>query len=200
MKSYKLIGLTGPTGAGKSTLCNILLENEAVRIIDADKLARQATEKESTCTAALKAVFGEDIEDENGSIIRSKLAQRAFASKENTQLLNSIVHPWVFLKAFELIKKYGKEGAKYIFFDAPVLFESNADSVCDAVVCVVASQSVRLKRIIKRDGITAEQARLRISAQHSEEFYEEKSDYIIRGDRDLNYLRQEAEKLLLLIN
>ena len=196
MRKYKLIGLTGPTGAGKSTFCNILKENNDVKIIDTDKISRQATVKDGGCYATLCAVFGEEIKDENKEINRQKLANIAFATKENTQKLNDIVHPWVFLKTYEMIKKYSEQNAKYIFIDAPVLIESNANYICDEVVSVLCPLEIRIKRIMKRDNISKENAIIRIKAQQEDEFYIKNSDYIIDGSLTELKTREEGEKLI----
>ena len=86
------IGLTGKTGAGKSTVASYLKE-KGCYIIDGDIIARQITEKGSDVLPMLQKAFGDDILDEKGCLIRKLLAERAFSSKENTALLNSITHP-----------------------------------------------------------------------------------------------------------
>ena len=128
--------------------------------------------------------FGSDIINPDGSLNRALLAERAFSSKDNTKDLGALVHPFVLIEMlFELKKISG-----YAVFDAPQLFESGIDSVCDIIVSVVADKDVRLKRIVSRDGISEKQAEQRISAQLSEEFFRAESDYIIENntDGDLN--------------
>ena len=87
-----IIGLTGKTGAGKSTV-SARLREKGCYIIDGDIIARQITEKGSDILPLLQKAFGNDILDENDELIRKRLAERAFSSKENTALLNSITHP-----------------------------------------------------------------------------------------------------------
>ncbi len=200
MRKYKIIGLTGPTGSGKSIIGEFLKENEVVKIIDTDEIAREATKNKSACAVSLNAVFGGDLLDENGDIIRMKLASRAFSTKEDTKLLNDIVHPWVFLKVFEKINEYKEQNVKYIFIDAPVLIESNGNAMCDIVVSVLADEETRINRVIKRDNITLSQAKLRINAQNNDEFYVRNSDYVIYNDKDLESIKNKSLELINFLN
>ncbi len=196
MRNYKIIGLTGPTGAGKSSVAKILSKYKDIKIIDTDVIARQATNKGSSCYYTLGAVFGREIYNDNGEINRQKLAEVAFSTEDNRKKLNDIVHPWVFLKTFEYIKKYSEEKAKYIFIDAPVLIESNANYICDYVLTVLCPLEIRIDRIIKRDSISKKMALQRINAQNDDEFYKEKSDFIINANSTLEDLENKVEKLI----
>lgn len=194
MKS-KIIGLTGPTGSGKSTAAKIL-KNLGCAVIDADEIARNALTKGTTCVNQLAIAFGKDILDKDGNVIRSALAKKAFSNKQNTQLLNSITHPWVFLQTLKLAKDYQNIGYKYIVFDAPVLFESNADIMCSTIISVIAAKETRINRITIRDNITREQALQRMSVQQTDEFYINNSDYIINGEKDITQLEQQLKEIL----
>lgn len=191
MRNFVILGLTGPTGAGKSTFCTHLVQN-GFFLIDADKLAREALLPGSSCVSQLRLVFGEDIQGQDGQINRGLLASRAFSSSENTQLLNDITHPWIFLRSLKLIKEKINEGERLFVFDAPVLFESNSDLMCDLIACVMVDRETRLSRIMSRDKISREAAQLRLSAQHSDSFYTSQSDFIIDGMGDEEYLSDMA--------
>lgn len=191
MRDFVIVGLTGPTGAGKSTVSQVMREN-GWTIIDADALSREAVVPGSPCVTQLCSVFGEDIRTPGGGIDRKLLAKRAFSSREKTKLLNSIVHPWVFLRTLELVNEYRKQRAAHFVFDAPLLFESNADVMCDYVISVIAPESVRIERIMRRDFLTEEQARLRLSAQYDDNFYITRSDRVIDGSQPLEMVLHEA--------
>ena len=177
--SIPVYGLTGQTGAGKGYVGEILA-NLGMSIIDTDLVARQAV-RNSEVINLLKAEFGEDIVVD-GALDRAKLARRAFADKMKTQALNSITHPEITKLTAELIHKAESDGAKAAVIDAPVLFESPLAAVCDKIICVTAPEETRLARIMERDGISREDAILRMKAQKDEEYYKSKSDIVIVND------------------
>lgn len=170
-----IIGLTGQTGAGKSTVSNILKEN-GFCIIDCDKVAREVTVNNKELLSNLAACFGKEIIYSDGSLNRKALANLAFSSKEKTELLNSVIHP-VILE--EIKSRINNNKCKYIILDAPTLFESGAACLCDKIISVIANEDIRLERILKRDNISENEAKLRISAQGNDEFYISRSDAVI---------------------
>lgn len=194
MKKYKIVGLTGQSGAGKSTVAGFI-ESESVCVISADLLVKQIYSSNAACVRSLAAAFGSDIIDSNGVIIRPSLAKIAFSSKENTQLLNSLVHPFVIAEFLKECKNAADNGAKIIVFDAPQLFESNADVFCDVIISVVADANIRTERICRRDGISYEQAQMRINAQLDEQFFKENSDYVIDNNSDIEYVRMQVKEI-----
>ena len=199
MKKCRILGLTGQSGAGKSTVAEFLEQN-GFYVISADLLVKKIYNSGTPCLKTIAAVFGEDIISDNGTPDRKLLAKRAFSSKENTALLSSIVHPFVTAELFTQIKKAAESGATTVVYDAPQLFESNADVICDEIISVTAEKSVRLERICKRDNISKENALMRMNAQLDEEFFRENSDYIIENNSDLSSLNVQLEGLLKQIN
>lgn len=195
MKKCRIIGLTGQSGAGKSTVAGFLEQN-GFKVINADLLVRKIYESGSPCLKTIAAVFGEDIITDNGTPDRKLLAKRAFSSKQNIALLSSIVHPFVTAELFAEIKKTAESGVTTIVYDAPQLFESNADVICDEIISVTAEKSVRLERICKRDNISKENALMRMNAQLDEEFFRENSDYIIENNSDISSLNIQLEGLI----
>lgn len=194
MKKYKIIGLTGQSGAGKSTVAGFI-ESESVCVISADVLVKQIYDSNEVCVRSLAAAFGGDILDGSGMINRRLLAQRAFSSKENTRLLNSLVHPFVIAEFLKECKNAADNGVEMVVFDASQLFESNADVICDMVVSVTADAQARVERICKRDGISPEQAQMRINAQLDEQFFKENSDYIIDNNGDIANVRMRVNEI-----
>ncbi len=90
----KIIGLTGQTGAGKSTAAKFMSELSCA-VIDADSVSRRTAQKDSPCLKRLAQEFGGDIINKDGSCNRRLLAQRAFSSDENTERLYSVTHPYI---------------------------------------------------------------------------------------------------------
>ncbi len=185
-------GLTGQTGAGKGYVGEIL-SDFGINVIDTDSVARRAAEAPEVIKG-LKVEFGEDI-FEGGKLNRKELARRAFADKEKTLALNRVTHPEITRLTVELIHKAEESGAKASVIDAPVLFESPLAVLCDKIICVTAPESVRLERIMSRDGISREDALARIKAQRSEEYYKSKSDTLIENDGETD-IADTVKKLL----
>ena len=195
MRDFVIVGLTGATGSGKSTVSGFFKENGFV-IIDADKIARKALLPESSCLKQVCGAFGKDILNPDGTLDRKRLAKKAFSSKENAQLLNDITHPWIFLQVMKMCRENIDSGNKKIVFDAPLLFESRSEIMCDCVVSVTAPKEVRMQRLLKRDGLTREQLEKRMSVQQSDEFYIAKSDFVIDGSKSLEEIKSEVEFLI----
>ena len=174
------LGLTGKTGAGKTTVAAYLKE-KGCYIIDGDVIARQITEKGSEVLPILQEAFGENILDEKGELIRKKLAERAFSSKENTALLNSITHPVIKQRCYKEMQKAEALGYKTAIIDAAALLDSDCKDLCQKIIVVTAPEDIRLERILSRDGITKQQAMTRIKAQKDDEYYFSHADIIIRN-------------------
>ena len=193
-KAMKVIGLTGQTGAGKSTVARALW-NYGFYHIDADTVAKEVIDQNEDVKKALVAEFG-DVLSDDGKVNRSKLAKAAFKDIQSTEKLNEITDPAITEEIHSIIKVKQSEGYRGVILDAIALFESGEDSVCDLTVSVIAPEDIRLKRIMKRDKLSEESALLRIRAQKDQDYFTEKSDYIIR-----NYPPYDLqEELLPIIN
>ena len=184
-----VIGLTGPTGSGKSSAAK-LCEKHGIKLVDCDKIARKATEKGSGALKDLSEVFGMDILNGDGSLNRKVLAVKAFSTKENTELLNKTIFP--FIKELVL----NEIDSDRVLLDAPTLFESGINSICFKTVAVLADTDIRLKRIINRDDLTETEARIRMSAGKSDNFYNENADYIIYNNSDEQTFLENFENVL----
>lgn len=186
-----IIGLTGPTGAGKSTVSRRLREL-GFYIADGDEIARQVVEPGEPLLRALAEAFGEDILTD-GRLNRRELARRAFSDAARLQTLNDIMHPAIEQRMFDSIAAH--PDCRGAVIDAAALIESGIYKRCDLLAVVTAPLSVRLQRIMTRDNISEADARVRIGAQHEESFYTDKADVVLR-----NYppyaLDEEIGKLL----
>lgn len=174
-----VIGLTGPTGAGKSSVTDIAV-NLGFKVIDCDKLARVAVNKGSRGLAALRNAFGDDVITPEGILDRARLAQIAFSEEKKTELLNKTLLPFI----CELVDE--QIDTEYVLLDAPTLFESGMNSICKQTVAVLAPVEIRLKRIMERDKITVEAALLRINAGKPDEFYIKKADKVFYNNGELS--------------
>lgn len=174
----KIIGLTGLTGAGKSTVAQKLMAYGCYHI-DADKVAREVINNNENVKNKLKERFGDDVINADGTTNRPLLASRAFADTESTNALNAITHPAVTEEIQSIIKDMDEVGYRGVIIDAIALFESGEDRLCDFTVAVIAPKDIRLERIMKRDNITEEKALERINAQKDEKFFTEKADFVL---------------------
>lgn len=174
-----VIGLTGPTGSGKSSVSKVA-EGFGFQVIDCDKTARKVTEKGTDCLKALVSVFGEDILLPDGSLNRKALALKAFKDKQSTDLLNKTILPYI---ADIVIKQSENQDT---LLDAPTLFESGINEICNKTVAVLADKDIRLKRIIARDNLTLKEAETRINAGKDEKFFKENADYVLYNNGDEN--------------
>lgn len=188
----KVYGLTGKTGAGKSTVAE-KLEKMGFCVIDGDKIARSITEKGKPAISMLANEFGCDIIEDDGSLNRKLLASRAFKDRESTAKLNAITHPIIKAEFGKELRKAEAEGFSFAVIDAAALLESSCKDLCEKIIVVTAPEEIRLSRILLRDGITKEQALIRINAQFPDEYYNEKADILIR-----NYPPYEKEIELIL--
>lgn len=192
----KIIGLTGPTGSGKSTVAKLALEN-GFAVIDCDKVAREVVESDSDCLLELCGAFGNDIMSPDGKLDRKKLASKAFATPEGTARLNEITLPKIAFKITEKIKTLKTNGETAVLLDAPTLFESGMDAVCDSVIAVLCPENIRRDRIIARDLLSSAQANVRLSASKPDEFYKSKTQHIVYNDGDYKTFLNKALKTIL---
>ncbi len=194
MKNKMIVGLTGQSGAGKSTVAGFLAEN-GLKIINADMLVAEIYSSGSPCLKTIASCFGNDIIID-GVLNRKILAERAFSSKENTKLLSSIVHPFVTAEFCKAAKTFFASGENIVVYDAPQLFESNFDVACRLIVSVVCSRQTRIQRICARDSITEKEALMRINAQLHEDFFKENSDIILENNGTKQELLQASAQLI----
>ena len=184
-----VVGLTGPTGAGKSSITEVA-KNLGFKVIDCDALARVAVEKGSDGLADIVKVFGGGVLNSDGTLNRKELAALAFSSSEKTELLNQTLLPHI----VKLIKS--QIDVPLVLLDAPTLFESGADSLCNEVIVVLCDKKTRKKRIMERDGIDESAAELRIKSGKDDNFYIERSNNIVYNDCELSVLNLKIQKLL----
>jgi len=157
-----IIGLTGGIATGKSQSSKIFKELGCY-IIDADKLSRTLTTKDSRCLKEIVGAFGTDVLKDDGTLNRKKLGQIVFNNKQSKIELERIIHPHIIRRTNEIIAK--KYNTTDIIVDAPLLFEVGLDRICDKVIVIYAKYHLQLARFMKRDNISKEEAIKRIALQ-----------------------------------
>lgn len=197
MRKAIVIGLTGQTGAGKTTVAEGL-RHFGYQVIKADEIARLVTDRGSPTLDKLAKVFGKDILKEDGTLDRALLAERAFATPEDTMLLNSITHPEIGRLIEKKINGAFFDGYEGVILDASQLFESGINERCALVVSVVAPAELRKKRIMERDGISEEKALQRMNAQLPEEYFRTHSNFVVENTGSLDDLKLQLRQLAAL--
>lgn len=193
VKTDKIIlGLTGQSGAGKSTVGKILEEKGAC-VIDCDRLARLVVEPGKPALSEITQMFGERVLHPDGTMNRQKVASIVFHDADALHILNRITHKYI---EEEVDRTISSCSNRVVVIDAPVLFESGMEQKCVKTICVLAERETRVARIMKRDGLTREKAEERIFAQHDDSFYIERCDYVIYNNGDGTNLEPAVTSVL----
>ncbi len=168
----RIIGVTGGTGGGKTTVTKIM-KSLGAQICDADVIARAVVEPGRP---ALSEIAAEWNVVSGGVLDRKALAKIVFNDEAELHKLNGIVHKYV----IEEIKSEIEKCREDIFvIDAIALFESGLAEICDVTVAVIADQAIRCARIMARDNLTEQEAMMRINAQKSDDFYIQNANFVI---------------------
>ena len=160
----KIIGITGRSGCGKSSVTKFLAA-QGYPCIDADRIARKVLQKGSPCLPVLQERFGSDILDEQGGLRRRLLADRAFATPEGTRFLTETTQPEILRQIESRLERAAASGAPFTFVDGAVIVGTPFEARCDHLLLVTAPYESSVQRICARDGITPEMARRRLDAQ-----------------------------------
>lgn len=190
-----VIGLTGPTGAGKGEVAAIF-ENYGIPVINADRVYHELIAPPSSCLQELVETFGKTILLPDGSLNRRALGDIVFHNPNARERLNAVTHRYVMEEVQTRMERFRREGIPVAVFDAPQLFEAGAQKACTAVISVLADPKLRLERIVARDSITVEAAVRRILAQKSDEFFKTHSDYIIENSGSIELLAPQIRRIL----
>jgi dephospho-CoA kinase len=192
-----IIGLTGSIATGKSQSSKIF-KLLGCYIIDADKLSRTLTVKGSKCLADIVKIFGKDILKPNGELNRKKLGLIVFSDKQAKTELEKIIHPHIIKKTNEVIAK--KHKTTDIIVDAPLLFEVGLDRVCDKVIVIYAKYHLQLKRLMKRDNLSKQEAEKRIALQMPIEEKMKLADITIDNSGTLSELKRNIKFIYKALN
>lgn len=177
------------SGAGKTTVSEVF-KDCGYEVINCDTVARQVTEKGTACLREIGENF-EGVINPDGTLDRKKLGAVVFSDREKLGKLNGIIYPYITYKVIKMIENTDNN---YILLDAPTLFESGIDYICDGVVSVVCDRELSVKRIMARDNISQKAAESRLSSQYDKDFYIGKSSFCIENNGTADSLIKKAEE------
>lgn len=193
-----IVGLTGSIATGKSTVADIFEELGAYRI-DTDRLARLVVEPLQPAWEAITRFFGTGVLDASGSLDRKKLADIIFAEPEKREILNKLTHPAVRTLLREELARARESGAGIVLVEVPLLYEAGFDSEVDYVIVVKTTEKTQLSRLLSREDLSEEAARLRIEAQMPLQEKVARADYLIDNDGPPAKTREQVEKVWQLL-
>lgn len=176
----KIWGLCGQSGAGKTTALNTLLSLGAT-VCNCDRVSREVMRGGTPCADEVVSAFGKEILFD-GEIDRRTLGKIVFFDKEKLATLTKITHRYIKAEVMRRIESAKENGEALFVIDAPLLFESGLDKICDLTVAIVASREKRLERIMARDKIDLELAEKRLSSQLDEDELNRLANEVIVND------------------
>ena len=174
-----IIGITGGTGCGKTTLLNLIREQGGL-VLDCDAIYHELLQTDKNMLSAIGARFPGALE--GGSLNRKKLGAIVFADDAALLDLNRITHSAVKQEVLRRLEAKPVLAA----IDAIALFEGGLAELCDLTVAVTAPAEDRVRRLMQRDGISEEYARSRIAAQHEESWYRQRCTYVLENNATID--------------
>ena len=174
-----IIGITGGTGCGKTTLLHEIRKLGGL-VLDCDAIYHELLQTDKAMLAAIETRFPGVVKD--GNLNRKKLGAIVFADAQALLDLNAITHTAVKQEVLRRLKAEPPLAA----IDAIGLFEGDLAELCDVTVAVTAPVEDRIRRLMQRDGISEEYARSRINAQHNEDWFRQRCDYVLENDGSLD--------------
>ena len=190
----KIIGITGNSGSGKSTISKLISKNYEAKIIDADKIAKEMTKNNGEYLQAIRQAFGNDV-IKNNELDRKKLADIVFLNRAEKEKLDGLTFEYVVEEIKKELEANQNLDYQYIILDVPLLFESKLDKLCDYTIGVIAPKTEKIKRICKRDKLSKEKALQRLNSQPNDEFFTKNCNTVINNEN-----KEETIKMMNEIN
>ncbi|AFV12006.1 dephospho-CoA kinase CoaE [Thermacetogenium phaeum DSM 12270] len=191
----RVIGLTGGIASGKS-LVSAYLRELGAQIIDADEIARRVVQPGGPVLREIVAEFGDAVLNADGTLNRKELGRIVFSDPAKLDRLNRIIHPQILAEIKMLLNKHRKSGSERIaVLDAPLLYEVGGEGLVDEVWVVDVDYPTQLKRLMRRDNLSEEDARRRIAAQIPLEEKVRRADRVIDNRSTPEDTRRQVRRL-----
>ena len=189
---FKVIGVTGGVGSGKSLVMQILKEDFKGAVILSDLVAHELMEPGAANYQAILETFGEDILDEDGKIDRGKLGSLVFDNADLLSRLNQITHPNVICEIRNRIEEYRQSGEfPFVAMESALLVGSGLEEEMDSLWYVQVADEVRIQRLMDNRGYTREYAESIIARQKPDEYYEDHCDVVIDNSGSVEGTREQ---------
>lgn len=193
----KIIGITGNSGSGKSTISKLISKNYEAKIIDADKIAKEMTKNNGEYLQAIRQAFGNNV-IKNNELDRKKLADIVFLNRAEKEKLDGLTFEYVVEEIKKELEANQNLDYQYIILDVPLLFESKLDKLCDYTIGVIANKTEKIKRICKRDKLSKEKALQRLNSQPNDEFFTKNCNTVINNENKEETIKMVNEIMLKL--
>lgn len=187
------IGITGNIAAGKTQVENYLL-SQGYKVLDTDKTTHELLKKTS-----IKNEIAKQFNDvfEKDEISRKKLGNIVFSDEKEKQKLEKILHPEITKKIIEFFNNNQQE--KFVFISASQLFEAKLENLFDKILLIFADDKIRQERLITRNNLTEEAAKIRLNAQMPQEQKQKLSDFTINNNSTLDALYKQTTEILTIL-
>lgn len=185
-----VLGITGGTGSGKTTVTSYLKEKGAF-VVDADVVAREIVSVGMPALFEIEEAFG-NVFLSDGSLDRKKLGSIVFADSKKLNILNNITHKYI----IEDIKNKISQNEGFIIIDAALLFQTELFKLCDKTLLVLADKEKRQNRIINRDSLSEDAAKNRIASQEDYENLKFRSDYVLENSGTIEDLKNKVDLIV----
>lgn len=198
MKDFKVVGLTGGVGSGKTYIAQYAKDTFEVPVIFADEVGHKALLEGTETYQSVLDTFGRDILREDKAIDRKILGGLVFSNKEQLKKLNDLVHPYIHSCIKEEIERIKRMPDKNcVIVEAAILLESSLVHLCDEIWFVFSDKEVRIQRLYETRGYSQEKIKSVMDAQLSEEEMRMKSNHTIINNGDLKEIHKQLEFLLV---
>lgn len=198
MLSLQKIAVTGGLSSGKSSVCRFFKELGAY-VVSADEIVHQLLSSETGIIRQVINLLGNDIAEE-GSIDRSRVAEKVFNNARLLQALEDILHPAVREKTFAHYRQAIAAQAPLFVAEVPLLFETGSEKDYDYTICVTADSEISLKRFQSSKGYGNEEYQSRMARQLSPRDKCAKADFIIHNNGSLTDLKQAVSDIYHQLN
>jgi|LQYC01.1.fsa_nt_gi dephospho-CoA kinase len=190
-----IVGLTGGIASGKSTMAD-MFKKEGAYIIDIDIISRDVVKPGKPAWQDVIHIFGKEILNDDQTLNRKKVGDIVFSDAEKRKKLEEIIHPEITAESLMKINKIAKkDNQAIVIIDIPLLIETGKQDTVDKVVLVFTSPQVQIERLVKRDGLSLEDAHKRLAAQMPIENKKKYAQYIINNEEPLDKIQKKVKEI-----